>query len=319
MIVVTGSNGFIGSNLIKNLNLLGHTDILAVDDLSNKNNLSNIAEYKIKDLMGHKDFLVALKKDKTLNQSIKYIFHQGACSDTTEWDADYLIKNNYLYSKNILDFCIEESIPLTYASSASVYGNNIEFKENKLNEKPINLYAYSKYIFDQLVRSKIHKTTSQVVGLRYFNVYGPKENHKGKMASVALHLHQELMTKEEIKLFGAYNDFAAGEQSRDFIYIDDVVDVNLWFMENPKVSGIFNVGTGRSQTFNEVAQAVIEWNKKGKISYIPFPDELKGSYQSYTKADISKLRTAGYTKPFKDVQTGIKHYLDNYSTWPGNE
>ena len=318
MIVVTGSNGFIGSNLIKQLNELGHKDILAVDDLSKTENQKNISDCEVKDLIDLEDLSSTLLKP-SIKKKISYVFHQGACSDTTEWNINYLLKNNYYFSKSLLEFCYEQSIPFLYASSASVYGNEQNFSENKENERPINLYAYSKYIFDQLVRSNLNKLSSQVVGLRYFNVYGPRESHKKNMASVAFHMHQQLSKGKDIELFGEYDGFKAGKQSRDFIYVDDVIDVNIWFMRNQNASGIFNVGTGKSQTFDEVADAVIKWNKKGKISYIPFPENLKGSYQSYTQADISKLRECGYEKPFRDVQSGVKSYLDNFSTWPKNE
>jgi ADP-L-glycero-D-manno-heptose 6-epimerase len=317
MIIVTGSNGFIGSNLIKTLNSLGFKNILAVDDSTLENQI-NISDCDVEDLISIKEFSKKLNKG-TLQKKVDYIFHQGACSDTTEWDCDFLLKNNFYFSKDILEFCLQNTIPLVYASSASVYGNEGNFKEERENERPINLYAYSKYIFDQLVRSNLNKLSSQVVGLRYFNVYGPRESHKKKMASVAFHLHQQLSKGEDIELFGEYDGFKAGKQSRDFIYVDDVIDVNIWFMRNQNASGIFNVGTGKSQTFDEVADAVIKWNKKGKISYIPFPENLKGSYQSYTQADISKLRECGYEKPFRDVQSGVKSYLDNFSIWPKNE
>jgi len=318
MIVVTGSNGFIGSNLIKQLNELGHKDILAVDDLSKTENQKNISDCEVKDLIDLEDLSSTLLKP-SIKKKISYVFHQGACSDTTEWNINYLLKNNYYFSKSLLEFCYEQSIPFLYASSASVYGNEQNFSENKENERPINLYAYSKYIFDQLVRKKINKIPSQVVGLRYFNVYGPREAHKGKMASVAFNLHQQLIESDEVKLFGEFDNFEAGHQRRDFIYIDDVVDVNLWFMQKQNISGIFNVGTGQSQTFNEVAEAIINWNQRGKIIYIPFPEELKGSYQSFTQADISKLRQIGYEREFRNVQTGIKDYMKTISTWPKND
>ena len=317
MIIVTGSNGFIGSNLIKTLNSLGFKNILAVDDSTLENQI-NISDCDVEDSISIKEFSKKLNKG-TLQKKVDYIFHQGACSDTTEWDCDFLLKNNFYFSKDILEFCLQNTIPLVYASSASVYGNEGNFKEERENERPINLYAYSKYIFDQLVRSNLNKLSSQVVGLRYFNVYGPRESHKKNMASVAFHMHQQLSKGKDIELFGEYDGFKAGKQSRDFIYVDDVIDVNIWFMRNQNASGIFNVGTGKSQTFDEVADAVIKWNKKGKISYIPFPENLKGSYQSYTQADISKLRECGYEKPFRDVQSGVKSYLDNFSTWPKNE
>ena len=236
-----------------------------------------------------------------------------------EWDGEYLFQNNLLYSKELLKFCLEKSIQFIYASSASVYGSGTNFKEDLNNESPINLYAYSKYLFDQLVRKHLGKNKSQIVGLRYFNVYGPKETHKGSMASVAFHLHQQLKAGTKVNLFKGSDGFADGEQRRDFVYVDDVIDVNLWFMKNPDKSGIYNVGTGKSQTFNEVAEAVIEWNQKGLINYIDFPDHLKGAYQSYTEADIDSLRKAGYSQEFLDVKAGVKKYLDSLSNWPQNE
>ena len=319
MIVVTGSNGFIGSNLIRNLNSLGISDILAVDNHDNEELKKNIKDCEIKELVGIKDFLKSIKKGEMNSSKLKTIFHQGACSDTMEWDAEYLFKVNLLYSKELLHFCLNNSIPLIYASSASVYGSRTQFKEKLENESPINLYAYSKYLFDQSVRQHLTKNKSQIVGLRYFNVYGPNEAHKDRMASVAYHLHQQLKTKDKVNLFKGSDGFGDGEQRRDFIHVDDVVKVNLWFMDNPKVSGIFNVGTGKSQTFNEVANAVIEWNQKGHINYIDFPEKLKGVYQSFTEADIDSLRKVGYTEDFLDVNAGVKKYLDALSAWPKNE
>ena len=319
MIVVTGSNGFIGSNLIKNLNSLGISDILAVDNHDNEALQKNIKNFQIKEYLGIQEFLTLIKKREIHSSEIKTIFHQGACSDTMEWDAEYLFQNNLLYSKELLKFCIAGSTPLIYASSASVYGSGSKFKEELKNESPINLYAYSKYLFDQIVRKHLESNQSQIVGLRYFNVYGPNEVHKESMASVAYHLNQQLKTSDQVNLFKGSDGFGDGEQRRDFIHVDDVVNVNLWFMDNPSVSGIFNVGTGKSQTFNEVARAVIEWNQKGYINYIDFPENLKGAYQSFTEADIGALREAGYTQEFLDVNSGVKKYLDILSGWPKNE
>lgn len=319
MIVVTGSNGFIGSNLIRNLNSLGISDILAVDNHDNKDLEENIKNCQIKEYLGIEEFLKSIKKREIHSSEIKVIFHQGACSDTMEWDAEYLFQNNLLYSKELLEFCVEGSTPLIYASSASVYGSGNKFKEELKNESPINLYAYSKYLFDQIVRKHLASNQSQIVGLRYFNVYGPNEVHKENMASVAYHLHQQLKTNDRVNLFKGSDGFGDGEQRRDFIYVDDVVNVNLWFMNNPNVSGIFNVGTGKSQTFNEVANAVIEWNQKGNINYIDFPENLKGAYQSFTEADIGALRKVGYDQEFLDVNSGVKKYLDVLSDWPKNE
>ena len=319
MIVVTGSNGFIGSNIIKNLNSLGISDILAVDNHDNEDLKNNINNCQIKEQLGIKEFLESVKKGKLNSSDLKTVFHQGACSDTMEWDAEYLYEVNLLYSKDLLNFCLTKSIPLIYASSASVYGSGIKFQEKLENESPINLYAYSKYLFDQMVRKCLEKNESQIVGLRYFNVYGPNEAHKKNMASVAYHLHQQLKTSDQVNLFKGSDGFGDGEQRRDFIHVDDVVNVNLWFMDNTNVSGIFNVGTGNSQTFNEVANAVIEWNQKGSINYIDFPENLKGAYQSFTEADISALRKAGYIEDFLDVNAGVKKYLDALSDWPKNE
>ncbi len=319
MIVVTGSNGFIGSNLIKNLNSLGISDILAVDNHDNEVLQENIKDCQIKECLGIDEFLASIKKREIDSSKIKAIFHQGACSDTMEWDAEYLFQNNLVYSKELLEFCLEGSTPLIYASSASVYGSGNNFKEKLENESPINLYAYSKYLFDQTVRKHLGSNKSQIVGLRYFNVYGPNEVHKEGMASVAYHLHQQLKNGDQVNLFKGSDGFGDGEQRRDFIHVDDVVNVNLWFMNNPIVSGIFNVGTGKSQTFNEVANAVIEWNQKGHINYINFPENLKGAYQSFTEADIGALRKAGYDQEFLDVNSGVKKYLDVLSGWPKNE
>ena len=318
MIIVTGCNGFIGSNLVSQLNKLGFKNIIGVDDLSKKENLLNIAHCEIEELLDIEEFeRDYLQKDNSLSQ-VEKIFHQGACSDTMEWDAEYMIKNNYSFSQKLLDFAERNSIAFIYASSASVYGDGKEFEEIRENENPINLYAFSKYLFDQLVRQKITDNKIQIVGLRYFNVYGPNESHKGHMASVAYHLHEQLKEGKDVQLFEGSGGFGPGEQRRDFIYVDDVVKVNLWFMNQPDISGIFNVGTGKSQTFNEVAKAVIEWHGKGSIRYIPFPKELIDSYQSFTEANIDKLRQAGYQEDFLDVQSGVKLYLDRLQNWPKN-
>jgi len=319
MIVVTGSNGFIGSNLIKGLNEIGYKDIIAVDDHNDARLKENIAHCEIKDFLDIDEFINLVKSNAFDGTEFRAIFHQGACSNTMEWDAEFLYKNNLLYSKELLKFSQKTRTPMIYASSASVYGAGKVFQESLENEDPINLYAYSKFKFDQLVRKELVKKDTQIVGLRYFNVYGPQEQHKGAMASVAFHLHNQLKENDEIKLFEGYEGYEDGEQRRDFIYVEDVVKVNLWFLENQNVSGIFNVGTGKSQTFNEVAHSVIDWNKKGKINYIPFPEKLKGAYQSYTQADISKLREVGYEYEFLNVQEGVKKYLDSLESWPKNE
>ena len=319
MIVVTGSNGFIGSNLIKGLNNLGYTDIIAVDDHSNPELKENITHCEISDYLEIQEFFDQVKTRRFDNQNIEAIFHQGACSNTMEWDSEYLYKNNLLYSKELLKLANRIKIPFIYASSASVYGDGSEFEESIENENPINLYAYSKFKFDQIVRQELKKNETQIVGLRYFNVYGPQEQHKGNMASVAYHLHNQLKDNDKIKLFEGSHGYGNGEQRRDFIYVDDVVKVNLWFLKNKKISGIFNLGTGRSQTFNDVANAVIDWNKKGTIEYIEFPEKLLDAYQSFTQADITKLRKVGYEEEFLSVQEGVFRYLNSLEGWPKNE
>ena len=319
MIVVTGSNGFIGSNLIKGLNNLGHTDIIAIDDHSNPELKENIAHCEISNYLEIQEFFDQVKTKRFDNQNIEAIFHQGACSNTMEWDSEYLYKNNLLYSKELLKLANRIKIPFIYASSASVYGDGSEFEESIENENPINLYAYSKFKFDQIVRQELKKNETQIVGLRYFNVYGPQEQHKGNMASVAYHLHNQLKDNDKIKLFEGSHGYGNGEQRRDFIYVDDVVKVNLWFLKNKKISGIFNLGTGRSQTFNDVANAVIDWNKKGTIEYIEFPEKLRDAYQSFTQADITKLRKVGYKEEFLSVQEGVFRYLNSLEGWPRNE
>ena len=318
MIVVTGSNGFIGSNLIKGLNKIGIKDIIAVDDHNNPELKENIIHCEIQDYLDIDEFLLLIQKNKFDGTKLISIYHQGACSNTMEWDAEYLYKNNFLYSKEILNLSIKSNTPLIYASSASVYGSGNVFEESVENESPINLYAYSKFKFDQLVRQALTEKTTQIVGLRYFNVYGPQEQHKGSMASVAYHLHNQLKDNSSIKLFKGSDGYGNGEQRRDFIYIDDIVKVNLWFLENKKISGIFNLGTGKSRTFNDVAQAVINWHSKGRIEYIDFPEKLKGSYQSFTEANISKLREVGYTEDFIDITAGVDLYLDTLEKWPKN-
>lgn len=314
MIVVTGGAGFIGANIVKALNARGRDDVLVVDDLRDGTKFVNLADCTLADYLDKDDFLakikMALRGEITDLPKIDAIFHEGACSDTTEWDGRYMMENNFEYSKVLLNYCEKMSIPFLYASSAATYGGSEIFKEAPEHEKPLNVYGYSKLLFDQHVRSRWNKLTTQVVGFRYFNVYGPREQHKGKMASVAYHNHLQIKNGEALKLFGAYGGYEAGMQSRDFVYVGDVVDVNLWFLDNPKASGIFNLGTGRAEPFKAIGEAVTGFYGKGQIDYIDFPDELKGRYQSYTRADISKLRDSGCDVEFKTVAQGVKAYLE---------
>jgi ADP-L-glycero-D-manno-heptose 6-epimerase len=307
--IVTGGAGFIGSNIVKALNQRGINEIIVVDDLSDGTKFVNIADCEIADYLDKDDFLEQVKNRSAFAGPITAIFHEGACSSTTEWDGRFVMQNNYEYSKHLLHYCLEQGAQYLYASSASVYGGGSVFVEDRANEAPLNMYGYSKFQFDQYVRRLLPKANNQIAGFRYFNVYGPREQHKETMSSVAFHLNTQIHKGENPKLFEGTDGYGNGGQQRDFIYIDDVVDVNLWFLDNPQASGIFNVGTGRAQSFREVAEAVIKYHGKGEIEYIPFPDHLKGRYQSFTQADISKLREAGYDKPFKTVEEGVMAYL----------
>jgi ADP-L-glycero-D-manno-heptose 6-epimerase len=310
MFIVTGGAGFIGSNIIKSLNQMGYTDIFVVDDLSDGRKFSNLVDCQIIDYLDKDDFLTMICTDPKFLKSVKAVFHQGAITNTTEWNGQLMMRENYEFSKILLDSALNQKIPFIYASSAAVYGLSENFAETSANEKPINIYGYSKLLFDQHVRRIMPQAKSQVVGLRYFNVYGPNEQHKDAMASVAFHLNNQLLKNEKLKLFEGLGKYKNGEQSRDFVYVDDVAAINLWFLQHPEKQGIYNVGTGTSRTFNDVANQVIKWHKRGAIEYIPFPEKLKNSYQNFTKADLSSLLAIGYNKPFITIEEGIKKYLD---------
>jgi len=310
MIIVTGGAGFIGSNIVKGLNERGREDVLVVDDLKDGTKFLNLVDCEILDYLDKEDFIKQVQSGAGFGDGVDAIFHEGACSATTEWDGRYMMDNNYEYSKTLLHYCLENNAAYLYASSASVYGAGSVFMETKQYESPLNVYGYSKYLFDQYVRRLLPTASCQIAGFRYFNVYGPREQHKGSMASVAYHLSQLLDAGENPRLFEGCDGYGNGEQRRDFIYIDDVVDVNLWFLDNPGKSGIVNLGTGRCQSFNDVANAVVDWYGRGEIEYIPFPDHLRGRYQSFTEADMSALRELGYDKPFKSVEQGVPLYMD---------
>ena len=309
MIIVTGAAGFVGSNLVRGLNRSGERDILAVDELSDGRKFDNLVDCEIADYWDKDLFLARL--NGSLGFLPRRIYHQGACAVTTEWDGRFMMENNYRYSTELFEYCAGAGVPLIYASSAAVYGAGNCFEEDAGTERPLNVYGYSKLMFDRYVRRRLGGERSQVVGLRYFNVYGPRESHKGRMASVAWHLHRQVQQDGEARLFQGSGGYADGEQLRDFVYVDDVVDVNLWFGGHADVSGIFNVGTGRAATFNELADAVIGWHGTGRKRYIPFPEHLERAYQSHTQADITKLRRAGYDRPFADVASGVRAYLDS--------
>ena len=325
-IVVTGAAGFIGSNIVKGLNARGITDIIAVDDLTQGDKFSNLADLQIADYVDADDFY-ELFAERSFGQ-VEAVFHEGACSDTMEPDGKYMMDNNYTLSCELFHACQEQGTRLLYASSAATYGGADTFRESPEFERPLNVYGYSKLLFDQRLRrelgSNFENASCQVAGFRYFNVYGPREQHKGRMASVAFHQFNQFRAEGKVKLFSGYGGYSAGEQMRDFVYIDDVVAVNLWFLDHPEASGIFNLGTGRAQPFNDVAVAVVNSLRKnqqdaalsleeaargGLIDYIDFPAALVGKYQSYTQADLGKLRAAGCKHVFADVQIGVTAYM----------
>ena len=324
-IIVTGAAGFIGSNIVKALNERGITDIVAVDNLSRAEKFRNLADCDILHYLDKHEFIRQVREHILPCRDIRAVFHQGACSDTMNHDGLYMMDNNYQYSLDLLDWCQDERIPFLYASSAAVYGGGGVFSEAREYESPLNVYGYSKFLFDQVVRRRSAAgLNAQVAGFRYFNVYGAREQHKERMASVAFHHFHQYRKLGHVTLFGGWDGYADGAQSRDFVSVEDVVKVNLFFFDHPEKSGIFNLGTGRSQPFNDLAAATVnacraaegkpplsldELVKEELIRYSPFPDALKGKYQSYTKADISRLRDAGYQDSFYSVEEGVSRYV----------
>lgn len=316
MIVVTGGAGMIGSNIVAALNAAGHDDILVVDDLTDGTKFRNLADLSITDYQDKDEFLANIERGAL--GRIDVVFHQGACSTTTEWNGKFMMEVNFTYSKKLLGFCFERRVPFLYASSAAVYGGSSEFREEPALERPLNVYGWSKKLFDDYVRAKaLPLAQSPIAGLRYFNVYGPREAHKGRMASVAFHLYNQIGRGEDPKLFGAHDGFGPGEQCRDFIHVGDVADVNLWLWQRG-LSGIFNCGTGRAQPFRTVAETVIATLGKGRIEYVDFPEELRGRYQSFTQADMTRLRAAGYNGAFRDVETGTRDYVEWLTAHPSS-
>jgi ADP-L-glycero-D-manno-heptose 6-epimerase len=309
VIIVTGGAGFIGSNLVKELNRRGRTDIVVVDNLTHGQKALNLTDCIIADYHDKEDFRDLIEADAHLGP-VEAVFHMGACSATTEWDGRYIMRNNFAYTRELFHWCQDRRIPFIYASSAAVYGGNDTFREEPAHERPLNAYGYSKLAFDQYLRRHMDALTAQVVGLRYFNVYGPREGYKGGMASVIHHFSNQLREGDTVRLFEGCDGYADGEQRRDFVDVRDCVNLKLWLLEHPEVNGIYNCGTGRARTFNDMARATIDWFGRGEIEYIPFPDHLKGRYQSYTQADLSQLRAAGCDLEFHDIEDGVRAYLD---------
>jgi ADP-L-glycero-D-manno-heptose 6-epimerase len=307
VIVVTGGAGFIGSNLLRALNERGEDELLVVDDLTDGTKFANLVDCRIADYDDRDAFRAGLER-RGLPDGVRAVLHQGACSTTTEWDGRYMMDQNYAFSRALLHACLARGVPFIYASSAAVYGASTAFAEAPENERPLNVYGYSKLLFDRYVQ-RLGPSGSQVVGLRYFNVYGRGEDHKGAQASVMWHFRRQIEETGEARLFAGSDGYADGEQRRDFVYVGDVAAVVLHFLDRPALSGIFNVGTGRAQSFNEVARAVIGCLGRGSIRYVDFPAHLRGRYQSFTEADVSRLRAAGYDAPFATVEEGVARYL----------
>lgn len=300
MIVVTGAAGFIASNLIRALNQRGITDILAVDTLQSSTQHRNLNRVEIQDLVDPESFLSRLDQ----LGKVEAIFHNGACSDTTATDGRYVMRNNYEYTRILLEWCRRQGVRCIYASSASVYGNGEHgFLEERAAEYPLNLYAYSKFLLDQWVRRHAATFTSQLVGLRYFNVYGPQENHKGRMASVVNHFYQQIQTDGRIRLFEGSDGFL-----RDFIFVNDIVNINLHFFDHPQISGIFNAGTGKARSFYDIAQIMAKRYESVGVEFTPFPEDLKGKYQTFTQANIQALLSTGYALPFTSLEEGVQQY-----------
>ena len=322
-VVVTGAAGMIGSNIVQGLNAIGIDDVIAVDNLTNGPKYRNLLGAKISDYFDKTDFYARFARREF--GRVDAVLHQGACSDTMQHDGRYMLDTNYRCSKDLLDACQDQGTRLLYASSAATYGGSASFREEPQFELPLNVYGYSKLLFDNVVRRMLPKARSQVAGFRYFNVYGPREQHKGRMASVAFHHFNQFREHGKVKLFGEYGGYGPGMQSRDFVFVDDVVAVNLWFLQNPGQSGIFNLGSGRAQPFNDVAVATVnaartlkgeaplplaELVSRGLVEYIPFPEALVGKYQCFTQADLTRLRTTGCDHVFADVATGVGRYVN---------
>ncbi len=322
-VVVTGAAGMIGSNIVHGLNAIGIDDVIAVDNLTNGPKYRNLLGAKISDYFDKTDFYARFARREF--GRVDAVLHQGACSDTMQHDGRYMLDTNYRCSKDLLDACQDQGTRLLYASSAATYGGSASFREEPQFEQPLNVYGYSKLLFDNVVRRMLPKATSQVAGFRYFNVYGPREQHKGRMASVAFHHFNQFREHGKVKLFGEYGGYGPGMQSRDFVFVDDVVAVNLWFLQNPGQSGIFNLGSGRAQPFNDVAVATVnaartlkgeaplplaELVSRALVEYIPFPEALVGKYQCFTQADLTRLRAAGCDHVFADVATGVGRYVN---------
>jgi ADP-L-glycero-D-manno-heptose 6-epimerase len=309
MYIVTGAAGFIGSNLVKALNDRGETDILVVDDLTDGKKFTNLADCVFADYVDRDEFRRRIRAGEEFGQ-VAAVFHQGACTDTLEQNGRFMMDANFEASKEIFGWAQARKVPLVYASSAAVYGGSLDFREGGEGERPLNVYGWSKLVFDQWLRRRWDDLKAPVIGLRYFNVYGPREAHKARMASVIHHFSKQLAATGKVRLFGGSHGYPDGEHRRDFVFVEDVVAANLWAANGAHASGIFNVGTGESRSFNDVAKAVIAWHGSGEIEYFPMPDDLKPAYQAFTEADLGRLREARFDLVFTSVEDGVRRTLD---------
>jgi ADP-L-glycero-D-manno-heptose 6-epimerase len=320
MLIVTGGAGFIGSNLVHELNAHGITDILVVDNLTNAAKHRNLAGARFADYMDKRDFRRAFNQNVLGAGSIEAILHQGACSNTLEDDGAYMMDNNFQYSKELLAFATRQGVPLVYASTAAVYGHSGPgcFAPTAENEHPLNVYGFSKLVFDNYVRRQfaLGAVTTTVVGLRYFNAYGPREQHKGRMASVIHHFTRQIKETGKVSLFAGTGGYGNGEQRRDFVYVRDLARMNLFFAglgpyapsrgATPAIyQGVANAGSGAARTFNDVARALMSVHGDAEIEYIPFPADLEGRYQHFTQADLSGLRQLGCDLKMTALEEGI--------------
>jgi ADP-L-glycero-D-manno-heptose 6-epimerase len=302
MFLITGAAGFIGSRIVRRLNSRGHNELILVDNLDRVDKLPNVASTQFADFLDKRELLEALEN----LPKVDAVIHQGACSATTEADGVYLMRNNHAFSRQLFEWAVNRGIPFVYASSASVYGDGARgFREKPECEQPLNLYAFSKLAFDNYVRHRMASVTSPVVGLRYFNVYGPGESHKLRMASVAHHFLEIVEAKPDarLELFEGSEDL-----KRDFVYVEDVVDVVMHFL-NGSHSGVFNCGSGRAESFLDLGIAVQQETGRGTLGYVPFPSDLTGKYQRYTCADLTSLRRAGYGRDFSGIREGIARFV----------
>jgi len=315
MIVVTGGAGFIGSAIVWKLNKMGIDKIVIVDELGQNEKWKNLNGLRYEDFL-HKDDFMGLVLQRSVPFKVTSIIHMGACSSTTEMNADFLMDNNVHYSMELAKFCLETGARFIYASSAATYGdgsNGYVDDESALNSlRPLNMYGYSKHFFDQWI--KRNGLIDKVAGMKFFNVYGPGEYHKGDMRSVVHKAFGQVLETGKVKLFKSYNhDYGDGGQKRDFIYVKDAVDMTLFFLEHPDRNGIFNVGTGRAQTWVELVTALFEAvGKPVNIEFIDMPEEIRGKYQYFTEAALGKIRKAGYNKTILNVKEGVTDYVKNY-------